>query len=571
MTLSQDIIRDLKANIDSKVEQRKSILSQLALLDIQIDGYDSIIINMDKEAIGLISPINDSINSVKSSYEAVIDSGCKTDLAWVEVDRWSQLVQGGAGDGFSVYNVEYVRYEVQRNPSLRLETPYYGIKFYRKPSNRDYGSFIIAEFYGNVSQGSTIIAVTDEDGIPTEIQLDDYITDNIDSPVIFDSSSLPQVVGFGTTQSVGILTSLVGGIQDGSNIFAHFGAGSLVGVETGMILINPDILQENSYITGFGTTEISVDYYTSGGILTSGILTCNSVILDKPATDSIEEGDFNVGIVTISPSIYISTTASSTETSVLFTTFRSGDLDDIDRDFDPFGDPNTPVTIGVIDQSTLGVGHSVFYDNSGDPSGTQSYNPNKTYVDFSKESENSCLFEKNGTPRTKNVAWDEVNNQCIMNPEPKVGAGKAVYYESSDNWPVISNPIVNGSKTIVGYTNTYAQLGDSVTVASSSGITTGVNIGYVLYGPGGQCSSSQLNTFSSNITSNESTYQQIQNQNSTRASNIVESTKALRRQRSDKELYAWSLLQASSNLRKDIEVLQKEYSVLVAMDLGKYE
>lgn len=570
MTISQRVIDDLKADIDSKKAQREAILSQLSLLDIQIDGYDTLIINMDREAIGLISPINDSINGVKSSYDSVISSGCKTDLAWVELDTWTQLVQGGAGDGATLYNVEFTRYEVQRNPEARIENPYYGLKYYRRPSNRDYGSFIIVNFTGNVSNGSSIIAVIDEEGIPPEIQIDDFITDSIDTPQIFDASDLPKVVGFGTTQSVSISTSLIGGIENGSNIFAHFGSGSLAEVTEGMILINPDVLQENSFITGFGTTEVPVDYYTAAGILTSGILTCTSIILDKPAIDTIEEADFNVGIVTISPGIFISTVASLNEENVSFTVFRAGDLDDIDKDFDPLQDPNTPLKIGIIDESTLGLGHSVYYDNSGDPSELQTYNPNKAYVDTSRETEQRCLFNKNGTPRS-NSAWDSSTKQCIKNPEPPVGAGMAVYYEGSDNWPVIIEPILNAENTIIGYTNTYASLGDTLTVSNSAGITTGANIGYVLYGPGGQCSNGQLNLLASNINSTESNSQKIIAQNSSRASTIVENSKALRRQRAEKELYAWSLLQASSSLRREIELLTQEYNKLVSVDLTRYE
>lgn len=570
MGKSQDIVNDLKSEIESKVNQRTAILSQLALLDIQIDKYDDIIINMDREVIGLISPMNNSINQVKSSYEAVITSGCKTDLAWVEVDRWTQKVQAGAGDGAVLYDVEFIKYEVQKNPAAAIETPYYGIKYYRKPSNRDYGSFLIADFYGNVSNGSTIIAVIDEEGVPEEIQIGDFITDSIDTPQIFDASDLPTVVGFGTTQSVGIITSLIGGIENGSSSFAHFGAGSLNGVTTGMVLINPDCLSDNTLITGFGSTEVIVPYYTSGGILTSGILTCTSIFLDKPATSTVAEGDFNVGIVTVYPSIFISTTASSDGSSTLFTAFRAGDLDDIDKDFDPLKDPNAPLKIGIIDASTLGLGHSVFYDNSGEPSELQSYNPNKTYVDTRYESKNKCLFKNDGTPRA-NTEWDNVNKQCIKKPEPDVGAGKAVYYEGSDNWPIVRTPILDANNTIIGYNETYANFGDILTISNASGITTGVNIGYTLYGPTGQCSSGQLSSLASNINSAESASQFTIEQNSSGASGVVDSSKALRRQRSEKELYAWSLLQASSSLRQQIEVLQKEYDTLVATDLSRYE
>lgn len=569
MTISQRVINDLKADIDSKTAQRKSILSQLSLLDVQIDGYDTLIINMDAEAIQLISPMNESITGVKSSYDFVISSGCKTDLAWIEVDRWTQQVQGGAGDGSAIYDVEFIKYEVQRNPAAKIETPYYGLKYYRKPSNRDYGSFIIANFTGNLSSGSSSIAVLDEEGISSLIQVGDFITDSIDSPQIFDASNLPTVVGFGTTQSVGVSTALIGGIENGSNSFAHFGSGSLVGVETGMFLINPDVLQENTVITGFGVTEVNIDYFTGGGILTSGILTCTSILLDKSAIDTTTESVFNVGIVTVSPGIFISTVADSNDEFVQFTVFRAGDLNDIDKDFDPLLDPNTPLKIGIIDNSTLGFGHSITYDNSGSPSQLQSYNPNKAYVDTSRETEQRCLFNKNGTPRS-NSAWDPVNNQCIKNPEPPVGAGMAVYYEGSDNWPVIRTPTVSNG-TIIGYTETYANLGDTLTVSSSTGITTGANIGYVLYGPSGQCSSGQLNSLASAISTSESNSQNLINQNSIKASNVAENSKALRRQRAEKELYAWSLLQASSSLRREIDLLTQEYNKLVSVDLTIYE
>lgn len=568
MSISKRVISDLKADIDSKTAQRKAILSQLSLLDIQIDGYDTIIANMDAEAIGLINPMNSAINEVKSSYEAVIESGCKTDLAWAEIDSWTQLVQGGAGDGSFTYEVTYTKYEVQKNSSLKLEDNYYGIKYYRKPANRDYGSFLVADFVGNVGTGETVIAVTEDDGIPIEIQVGDYITDSIDNPQIFDGSNLPTVVGFGTTQSVGITTTLIGGIENGSNVFAHFGAGSLSNVTSGMVLIN-DSLQENSFITGFGTTEVVVEYYTSGGILTSGILTCNSVILDKPATDTVQEDTFSVGIVTISPAVFISTTASAQGSSILFTAFRAGDVDDIDKDFDPLKDPNAPLKIGIIDSSTLGLGHTALYDNSGDPSELQSYNPNKTYVDFSKESKKDCLFKNDGTPRS-NVIWDNKNKQCIRKPEPDVGAGKAVYYDGSDNWPIVNNPVVLGDQ-ITGYTQSYATLGQTVTVSSATETSNGVTVGTKLYGPNGQCNTSTINSLYNTISNKESSRDTIISENSPKVQSIIGSTEALRRQRAEKETYAWSLLQASASLRQDIEVLTKEYNKLISMDLTRYE
>ena len=567
MANSQQIIDDLKADIVNKRQQRKAILSQLSLLDVQIDNYDTIIQNIDKEAISLIDPMNASISGVAASYDAVIDSGCKTDLAWVEVDRWNQFVQSGSGDGAGLYDVTFIRYKVKRDPDRKQSLPYYGIKYYRKPSNRDYGSSVVADFYGDVSYGSTIIAVTDEGGIPTSIQVGDTITDSLETPQTFDASNLPTVVGFGQTSSVGIITSLVGGIMNGSNIFAHFGAGSLVGVSTGMLLISPGILQDNSSITGFGSTEVNVEYYDAGGVLRVGILTCNSLILDKNAIDTLEEGDFSVGIVTTSPGIFISTSALDTVTGNLFTAIRIADADDIDKDFDPLKDPNAPLKIGIVDSSTLGIGNSAFYDNSGFPSETQSYNPNKTYVDTRYETKNQCLYNSNGVPRN-NTKWDNVNNQCIRKPEPDVGAGAAVYYDGSNNWPIKNEPVVVGG-SIIGFTQSYANLGEELVV--SSGINTGASIGYSPTPPGGVCSSGTLNALNSAITGATNSKNDILNQNSSKAQSLVESTKGLRRQRSEKELYAWSLLQASASLRQEIALLEEELTQLLAINLNQFE
>lgn len=562
---SERIINDLKLDIQNKKDQRKSILSQLSLIDIQIDGYDTIIENIDREALTLIAEMNNSISAIKTSYDNVIDSGCKTDLSWVEVNNWTQTVI----EGINVYpNVQFTKYKVRRNPGTKQSSPYYGIKYYRKPSNRDYGSSIVADFYGNIEFGSNIIAVIDEEGIPTSIQIGDTITDNLELPQAFDVSDLPTVVGFGTTSSVGILTTLIGGIENGSNEFAHFGAGSTDGVSPGMILSLPTILEDNSIITGFGTTEVTIQFYDSFGLLQSGILTVTSIILDKPAIDTLEEGEFTVGILTTSPAIFISTTSLDTINSNLFTAIRTNDLDDIDKDFDPLGDPNAPWKIGIVDGSTLGIGNSAYFDNSGYPSETQSYNPNKTYVDTRYETKNQCLYKNDGTPRA-NTKWDNTNKQCIKKPEPDVGAGAAVYYGGSDQWPIINTPQVDGGGNIIGYTQSYASLGDELIVSDIS--SEGPSIGYISVPPGGVCSSSVLNQLSSAITSATNSSSNVVNNNSDRAFNLVESTAALRRQRSEREIYAWSLLQASASLRDQIELLEIELNQLISINLKQYE
>ncbi len=105
---------------------------------------------------------------------------------------------------------------------------YYGLKFYQKPLNRDYGSNLIAGFTGNIGFGSTGLGFVG--GETTEfdnIQVGDEISDGIDAADVFELGNLPKVVGIGTTDTpTGISTSVVGNITAGSNILKRVGVGS---------------------------------------------------------------------------------------------------------------------------------------------------------------------------------------------------------------------------------------------------------------------------------------------------------------------------------------------------------
>jgi hypothetical protein len=205
MSISKDIIEQLKMELDSKTTQREVILDQLQILDVLLDKYDVLIENMDREVLKLTRPINDAAREVRNAYDARIKDKCRTDLVWKKTGsiRVNNL---GAG-GFTTVDT----YEVVKNKSTEDFTPFDGIKFYQKPSNRDYGSTIVSEFIGNVSQGSSIIAINVPDqnviNVFSDIQIGDTVTDDLSSPKIFSLGSLPEILGTGTTDSIGIVTS----------------------------------------------------------------------------------------------------------------------------------------------------------------------------------------------------------------------------------------------------------------------------------------------------------------------------------------------------------------------------
>jgi len=556
MSISNDIIRDIQKELDSKINQREVILDQLQILDILIDNYDGIIENIDRAVLALTKPINDVANEVKAAYDARISAGCRSNLAWVEIGR-------STGYYYSSGNrteITIITYQVQDNPETASFKPYDGIKFYQKPSNRDYGSVVVAEFTGNVSQGSTIISVDTSDqifsNVLSKIETGDTITDSISSPQIFTLGSLPEVVGTGTTNSVGIITTIVGGIftSGAGTTFFHFGAGSLADVTEGMLLIHPGVfsggevvpvLEDNTTIVGFGTGDYPIEHFDEVGILTTSFISCNTITIDNPALQDLEEGTFTVGIVTTFPALFITTTSNQTTIGASFFAIRTADRDNIDAGFDFTSSPNSPVKIGSIGPGNLGVGSSAYYDFSGEPSETQSWKPESARDEVRQVNNNSIIIV------------EEIK-------EPKVGAGQASYNIGTLQWPVTSIFTFFGLGGLGELSNSYAPLGTIVRTSFGS-----MTASYVSSPPGGfpgNCAA--LDTA---ISQAEAKYSSIVPQNRPSARRIAGQTISLRTVRDGKERIAYSLLQAASSLRADIQNLREILKELDGIDFSTYE
>jgi hypothetical protein len=553
MSASKDIIRDIQKELDSKINQREVLLDQLQIIDVLIDNYDGIIENIDREVLALTKPINDVANEVKAAYDARISAGCRSNLAWVEIGR-STAYYYFTGNRTEI---DIITYQVQENPETAAFKPYDGIKFYQKPSNRDYGSVVVAEFTGNVSQGSTIISVNIPEqsttNILSNIQTGDTITDSLTSPQIFNLGSLPEVVGIGTTNSVGIITTIVGGIftSGTGTTFFHFGAGSLADVEEGMILIPPGIftgeelepvLEDNTTIVGFGTGDYPIEYFDDVGILTTSFISCNTITIDNPALQDLEEGVFTVGIVTTFPALFITTTSNQTAIGASFFVIRTADRDNIDAGFDFTSSPNSPVKIGTIGLGNLGVGSSVYYDFSGEPPETQSWRPE------------SARDEIRGGKNNKNILVEEIK-------EPKVGAGQAPYNIGTLQWPTTSIFVFGGPGD---FFNSYAPLGTKVRTSFGS-----LTAGYASSPPGGF--PGNCTALDEAIANAEAKYSSIVPQNRPSAQRIAGQTISLRTVRDGKERIAYSLLQAASSLRADIQNLREILKELDGIDFSTYE
>ena len=560
MSNSSDIIEEYKLEIIRKKNQLNNLLDQLSLIDIKLDKYDGLIDPIDESTLPLSGEVNASVDAVKAAYDARIASGCRTDLKWVEIESPTPFNIG-----------QYKVWEVQKNPDTYDYKPKVGLKYYKKPLDRDYGSTLVAEFYANVSSGSTIIAITDEDGNPTsrppELKINDTISDDIDNPSIYSPGNLPEIVGFGETISVGVITSLIGGISTGSNVFNNFGAGSFVGIKTGMTLVhlgvgtNPPVIPYLTTITGFGSASQPIEYYGEDGVLETSLLTVNTLILSANATDYIEEGEFFVGILTNYSAVFLSTEASRSGLTTDLIALRVDSQ--IYKGFDYTKSPNSPIKIGIIGSSTVGTGGSVYFDESGIENEFDKYKPGKTYVDSTKKNKNDCLYKSDGTLRS-NTTWNKDTRECIRNAEPEVGAGRGGYNIGTTQWPTIKTS--NGGDPPI-YTIKYAPEGTRVTVAATA---TDV-IGYAAGPPPLGVFPPNCSSFDNTINNSLNSYTQTRNKNVPAIKQTASISNKLRKQREKLQRYAWSILQSASKLDEEITELEAVISDISNFDFRPYE
>lgn len=533
MTISQDIINDLQDELNLKLSQKEALLSQLTLLDARIDKYDGLISNVDTDVLKIIEIINSKVTPIKTAYDARISANCRSDLAWVLVDEWQPSYSFG---GFFGPQKKYYKYEVKKNSNTYSFTPYRGIKYYQKPTNRDYGTNIITTFDGAISAGSTVITILNNETQVSQLaRIGDNIVDNLNNPILFSETNIPSIVGFGTTNAIGIVTTLVGGISTGSTVFAHYGSGiSSVGINTGMFFECVGVV--TSTIVGFGTTTFSVSFLNDNGNYEITQIPCNSIILNNSAVDGITDGAFTVGILTSYPAAFISTVSLGTTTNSLFTILRQGD---IDTNFDYTQSPLEPLNIGIINSSNIGVGHSSSLDFSGNPNQTVSWRPSSSYFDSSTNSQ--------------------------VNPEPSVGGGRAEYYIGTLSWPTIRS--CTGEVPFVTCSSTIASEGTVAITTVVSPVSLATTNSYPGVNPSGTLCNQLQQNIDNAILDLQTTLAQYENQ----ITPLVNATKTLREDRDRKELQAWSILQALGSVTEDISRLEKNITDLINTDFSPYE
>ena len=188
--IATNFVAELKEELEFKKSEKEQISDQLKLYDVRIDRYDAVIENMDKSVLPLIDEINASIDVVKSAYDARIAADCRSDLVWTQTSTY-QVRVSGRGNNFITKTI----YEAKKDPAVRIQSNRYGVKYYRRPKNQDYGSNIVAEFFGTIGAGSTLLAIVNTGIAGTAgILPGDTITDDLETPITFgvDDLAMPK-------------------------------------------------------------------------------------------------------------------------------------------------------------------------------------------------------------------------------------------------------------------------------------------------------------------------------------------------------------------------------------------
>ena len=510
----QNIISDLRELIESKEKQRDQMLDQLALVDVLIDEMDEVIVDIDKQIPPILDVINAEVDNVRDAYDARINAGCRSALAWVRIDSWK----------FRQFNGE--TWQVQQNPDTAYTLGYYGLKFWRKPSNRDYGSNIIASFNGNiVGNGVTLGAISTETSF-SKIKVGDIITDKIDSPALWDLGDLPTVIGFGMTDThSGITTEIQGSTTVASNFLAQTGIGTTVATPAGSGIGLTGIFPSGTVVLSHEEQNFERRQYDPAAGWTTTTNPTWGYVLSNVAIASTEDQFFHVGIMTNTPSLFLSTeTTSPTDVfNEQFHAIRAAASPD--EDFDIEKNPIDPVNIGIINPYTgsgdePGVGHKSEINNNKSPVG----------------------------PHT----WREV----LQHPEPAAGAGQIVSNEGTTDWPVTFNTSGNGEPG----------LAPEGMIVSATGIVTTLGTAPNPV-PQSIPGSSTCGPLDAAITAAEAQYISVRDEQLPKAQKLAAQVVALRKLRYRKETQAWGCLQGAAFCRQEIQELRDNLNDLESQNL----
>jgi len=529
--ISTNFVADLKEELEQKKAEVEMILDQLKLYDLRIDQYDSIIENMDKSVLPLVDEINVAISSVKTAYDNRISAGCKTDLIWTLTA--SNTFKVGLTSSYSTYT-----YTATKNPAVRIDYNKYGVKYYRRPQNQDYGSNIVEEFTGSAGYGATNLAITGVGGT-NNIIIGDTITDSIDNPQLYSAANLPDVVGFGVSLITINSVQFGGSVSFGSTIVVHTGIGSTVGINTGDSIEKTGVFSPGTTVVGFSTGSYTIEVwdYTTGAFISSS--TSGAALVVSSAALGSASTSFTIGIKTEYPSLLLDQPINSEANNAFFTVIRT--TQSVLDSFDYTNNPVDPVTIGIMDTNKVGFGHTAVLISNGSSAGP--------------------------------FQWEEVLGELA--PEPACGNGYVTYYSGTTQWPGYTTYTYNTSGVAIASTFAYATEGQSITVTVAGiGTTTSTpskySISYSSTSPTNP-SLTGCTGYDSAITSAESSRNSIISTNTTTINDTLNKAKVLRTLRNKLEGEAFSMLQGKVYSEVEKNRIEADIKTLNGTDFSPFE
>ena len=532
------IVDSLKADQKSKEEQLEQIKDLVLLIDIDLDMYDELIVNIDKQIPSLIKEINDATDEVDAAYEARIAQDVRSELRWVVTGQTKNFTKGGMN------NTTTTTWQVVKNNTQQTINKY-AAKYYKTPKDRDYGGSAVRDIDdAKIGFESTILQSnrSEKDGNGKfldhiDIEIGDTITDSIENPQIFTVGNLPEVVGFGTTSVLGIKTTFSGNIAFGSTVIAYAGINTTASIAVGDPISLTNVTQDDTVVVGIATTTTNLVGENTLGVTTSVEVDTTAVIISKTAVGATDNAIFNVGIFTDFPTFTLSDQAAQGTDSDNFHVLRFTNDADIGPDFDVTRGGENPVEVGIIqDANKTGYGRSIYLVNNGDPTGT------KSFTEF-------------------------------VDPEPKVGGGFVSYYVGNFQWPIKAIP--QGINMNTGqpsyWTYEYQDLGSTLVVVTGAGATTpSAGAGTTDTGESNP-SQSVKDAADALIVTKLAALASIKAKNLPKINDLIAKSKALRRIRDDKQSQAWNYRRGQGDLINKIRQSKQDQKDLTKTDLDEFE
>ena len=291
---------------------------------------------------------------------------------------------------------------------------YYGLKYYLDPYQKDIGDTFVTSFIGTISAGSNLLTVMSPVGSTGQdpgmspiyktgqlVVCDDDAVLATATKIIGINTGSADLAQIPTTGAAGVVTTNVSTVNIltidpvaglGVSAFDSISFSILDNPTTGPVGVISDVTSNGevykvsqkyhavpctSNLGGEGAT-FSVFTNASGGIATTGI----STITGGVAPDIIGAGGlgYSVGERITIAGTSIGMGAGTTANDVTFTLkniqdgrFRYAFILHEDPIYWP--KPSDPQTVGIMQTSKLGIGGRISLDNSGDPKGSQSWDP----------------------------------------------------------------------------------------------------------------------------------------------------------------------------------------------------